>query len=78
MTLEEVGNWTGNMADIGPLYPWVGAESIFAIVLLIFWIGWHVLQFRMEERNYNDDMQTLKREGNMDRALKGERILRSM
>jgi hypothetical protein len=78
MTLEEVGTWTGNVADIGPIYPWVGGEWIMAIVLLVIWVVWHIWQFSMENRNYEDDLQTLRREGNMERALRGERILRSM
>jgi hypothetical protein len=78
MTLEEVGTWTGNVAEIGPIYPWFGSEVVMTIVLLAIWIIWHVWQIGMEESNFHDDMQTLKREGNMERALRGERILRSM
>ena len=78
MTLEEVGNWQGSMADIGPLYPMVGSEGILAIILLVFWIGWHIWQFRMENANYRDDLKTLKQNDNMAKALRGERILRSM
>ena len=78
MTLKEAGNWAGNMTDIGILYPWHGLEWIMALALLVFWIGWHIWQFRMENRNYEDDIRTLKQGDNMSRALKGERILRSM
>jgi len=78
MTLEEVGNWQGNIADIGPLYPMVGSEGILTIILIVFWIGWHIVQFRMENRNYEDDLKTLKQNDNMTKALRGERILRSM
>ncbi len=78
MTLEEVGNWQGNMLDIGPLYPWVGSETILVILGVIFWIGWHIWQIRMENANYEDDLNTLKQNDNMSKALKGERILRPM
>lgn len=78
MSLESIGSWGGNILDIGPLYPMVGSEGVLAILGVIFWIGWHIWQWRMESANYNDDMETLKHNGNMDRALKGERILRSM
>ena len=78
MTLEEVGNWQGNMLDIGPLYPWVGSEVVMVIVGLVFWIGWHIWQFRMENANYEDDLKTLKQNDNMTKALKGEKILRPM
>ncbi|MGH6915407.1 MAG: hypothetical protein ACREH3_17090 [Geminicoccales bacterium] len=78
MTLEEAGNWSGTITDIGPLYPMVGTEVVLVLIGLVFWIGWHIWQFRMENANYRDDLETLKTNGNMERALKGERILRSM
>lgn len=78
MKLEEVGTWTGDVSQIGPIYPMVGTEGILTIILIVVWIGWHIWQIRMEESNYNDDLKTLKQGDNMERALKGERILRSM
>jgi hypothetical protein len=33
---------------------------------------------RMENSNYADDLETLKQNGNMNRALRGEAILRPM
>lgn len=78
MTLEQVGNWNGNVTDIGPLYPMVGSETILLLIGLVFWIGWHIWQIRMENANYADDLNTLKTNGNMSRALKGEAILRPL
>lgn len=71
-------DWQGTMTEMGPLYPFAGAETVLVILGLVFWIGWHIWQARMETSNYNDDMQTLKVNGNMERALKGEKVLRSM
>lgn len=78
MPFEDIGNWQGNMLDIGPLYPWVGSEVVMVILGLVFWIGWHIWQFRMENSNYEDDLKTLKQNDNMTKALKGEKILRPM
>lgn len=78
MTLEEAGSWSGNLTEIGPLYPMVGSETVLVIIGLVFWIGWHIWQFRMENSNYSDDLETLKTNGNMNRALKGEAVLRPM
>ncbi|WP_374368711.1 hypothetical protein [Dongia sp.] len=71
-------NWHGNMLDIGPLYPFVGSEFVMFIICVAFWIAWHFLQWRMEESNYVDDMEVLKKGDNLERALKGEKVLRSM
>lgn len=78
MTLEEAATWSGTMTDIGPLYPMAGSEGLMVLVGVIFWIGWHVWQIRMENANYTDDLETLKQNGNMGRALQGEAILRPM
>ncbi len=78
MTLAEAGSWAGNMAELNILYPGHGLEELMTIALIVIWIGWHVWQIRMEESNYADDLNTLKQGDNMSRALKGERILRSL
>ncbi len=78
MSTGNVENWTGAMTDIGPLYPFVGTEVVLVIIGLVFWVVWHVLQWRMESSNYNDDLEVLKNPEKMDRALKGEKVLRDM
>lgn len=78
MTLEEVGSWNGTISDLGPLYPMVGSETILVVIGLVFWVVWHIWQFRMENANYRDDLETLKVNDNMNKALRGERVLRSM
>lgn len=78
MSTGSFDSWNGNILDIGPLYPFVGSEMVWFIVCVAFWLVWHVLQWRMEEANYQDDMEVLKKGDNMERALKGEKVLRSM
>jgi len=78
MSTGSFENWHGNMLDIGPLYPFVGSEGLLIILGLVFWIGWHIWQHRMESANYKDDMETLRHDDNMNRALRGEKVLRSM
>jgi len=78
MSTGTFDSWNGNVLDIGPLYPFVGTEMVWFIVCVVFWLAWHLLQWRMEEANYNDDMEVLKKGDNMERALKGEKVLRSM
>lgn len=78
MSTGSVETWNGTVTDIGPLYPFVGSEVVLVIIGLAFWIGWHVLQHRMEQSNYDDDMEVLKNPDKMDRAMKGEKVLRDM
>lgn len=67
-------NWDGNITDIGPIYPWVGAEVAMVIVALIFWIGWHVLQIRMENRRYEDQARALRQSGDLQKVMQSERF----
>ncbi|MBM3517889.1 MAG: hypothetical protein FJX56_08450 [Alphaproteobacteria bacterium] len=53
-------NWAGTIADIGAIYPWGGTsggawEVIFWIVGLVAWLGWHIAQFRFENKTYTED-----------------------
>jgi hypothetical protein len=78
MSTGSFETWKGTVTDIGPLYPFVGSEVALVIIGLAFWIVWHLLQHRMEQSNYNDDMEVLKNPDKMDRAMKGEKVLRDM
>lgn len=78
MATGQITDWQGQMTEIGPLYPFAGAEVLLVIVGVVFWIAWHIWQARMETANYKDDIEVLKQNGNMERALKGEKILRPM
>lgn len=50
-----IENWTGNMLDIGPLYPFVGSEGLLVIVGVVVWIGWHIWQVRFESQSYEQN-----------------------
>jgi hypothetical protein len=48
MSTNGLTSWAVDLKDIGAIYPFQGAEVLFVILGLVFWIGWHVLQTRME------------------------------
>ncbi len=41
-----------NLAEIGPLYPFVGSEVMWVIIGLVLWIVWHVLQISSEKEHH--------------------------
>lgn len=41
-----------NLADIGPIYPFVGSEVMWVIIGLVLWIVWHVLQISNEKESH--------------------------
>ena len=72
MTTANFANWDGNLLDIGPIYPFVGWEGIMALIALIFWIGWHILQIRAENRQLEDETAQLRQSGNLQKAVEAE------
>ena len=49
--MATVNNWIDHLsaAEVqGAIYPGVGTEGVLVILLLVIWIGWHVLQNNAE------------------------------
>jgi len=57
MATGQVESWAGTIADIGPMYPFVGTEVIWVIVGVVFWLAWHVIQARKENREWEEDLR---------------------
>ena len=72
------GDWNGNILDIGPIYPFVGWETLMVLLLIVFWIGWHVLQIRKEHRDYDAQARLLRQGDNLYRAVEAEHTLERM
>jgi hypothetical protein len=67
MSTGSFENWAGNIADMGPIYPFVGSEFALFIIGMALWIAWHVVQTKRENRVYEEevkkygDAETLRR-----------------
>jgi hypothetical protein len=72
------GDWNGNITDIGPIYPFVGAEWLMVLLLVIFWVGWHVVQVRSESRLHEEEARALRQGDALQRALQAEHTLERM
>lgn len=73
MSTGNFANWDGNLLDIGPIYPLVGWEGLMVVLGIIFWVGWHVMQIRMENKQIEDETAALGQQGNLQKALDAER-----
>ena len=52
--METVTNWIDHLsaAEVkGAIYPGVGTEGVLVIILLVIWIGWHVLTSASEDKH---------------------------
>ena len=65
-------NWDGN------IYPFVGWETLMVIVLVVAWVGWHIMQMRMENKLHDDDARMLRQGDNLHRAMAEEHTLERM
>ena len=75
MTTGSFTDWSGNLLDIGPLYPFVGWEVFMVLLGFIFWIGWHVLQIRAENSQLENEASQLRQAGSLQKAINSERVI---
>jgi hypothetical protein len=43
-------DWAVDLAEVGAIYPFQGWELAMTIAGVIFWLGWHRIQFKAESR----------------------------
>lgn len=55
--MATVTSWSGNIADLGAIYPMVGSEGVLFIIGLATWIVWHIIQSRIENKTYEDEIR---------------------
>jgi hypothetical protein len=55
-------NWAGKIADIGPIYPFVGSEGLLVIVGVALWLGWHIMQTKQENQEHRESVKHSKEE----------------
>ena len=78
MSTGNFENWDGNIADIGPIYPFVGSEGIMVILAVVIWIGWHIFQIKTENKRYEEQASALRQSGALQKALNDEHTLERM
>lgn len=57
MSTNGYENWAIDLGEVGAIYPFQGGEVILVILGLVFWIAWHVIQFRQEKEDIAYDME---------------------
>lgn len=59
-------SWAVDLAEVGPIYPMQGWEIPMVIVGVIFWLGWHRIQFVRE----GDHLEQAKKIGDAKKVAK--------
>ncbi len=72
MSTGAIDTWNTAMADLGPLYPWPGTEFVWFIIGMALWIGWHVIQARMEKAQYEEEVKRFGDAESLEKLLAEE------
>ena len=55
-----VQSWAEQIAALGPIYPWLGAEPWLCGIGVVLFVGWFFAQGRMEAREYAEELARKK------------------
>lgn len=70
MSTTIVTSWATDIAQLGPIYPFVGTEILMYILGLIFWISFHVIQLRKENQAFKEQVEKFGDDKHLQRAVK--------
>lgn len=57
MSTNGITSWAVDLGQVGAIYPFQGGEVLMVILGLAFWIAFHVLQIRNEQREVTHEME---------------------
>ena len=72
MTTTGIESWAVDLKDIGAIYPFQGGEELFVIVGVLLWLGWHVVQMRAENEEYDGIVSRHGDDASINEALEGD------
>ena len=61
--------WAVDLAEVGAVYPWQGAEVVLVLVGVVLWLLWHVWQLKAESQEFKDDLAKYGSAEQIKRAL---------
>ncbi len=71
-------NWDGDVSQLGPLYPFVGWEFLFVIVLVVVWAWWQITQVSRENRQLDGEAAAMRQSGALQKAIEEEHTIERM
>ncbi|RKT34795.1 hypothetical protein BXY70_0818 [Roseovarius halotolerans] len=73
MSTTIVESWSGaDLSQLGPIYPMVGTEMILFIIGLAFWLAFHVMQARIEQKEMEEDEAAARSSERLQRVFEAE------
>lgn len=59
-------SWAVDLAEVGPVYPFQGSEVLMVALGVIFWIGWHRIQYVREHKH----LEAARKVGDKEKVAK--------
>ena len=72
MATTGIESWAVDLKDIGAIYPFQGTEGLFVLAGVILWLGWHLLQMRTENEEYDGIVSQHGDDASVNQALDGD------
>jgi len=73
MSTTVIETWAGaDLSQIGPIYPMVGTEMILFAAGVIFWLLFHILQARIENKEFERDEALAQSPERLTRVFESE------
>ena len=68
-----VETWVGtDITTLGPIYPMVGTETVLVIIGVVFWLGFQIMQGRIEADEMAADEEAARSPERLARVFKEE------
>lgn len=62
MSTNGLESWAVDLAEIGAVYPFIGWEKLMVLLGVIFWIGWHRIQYVRESAHLDEAARVLDKD----------------
>ncbi|MFK7938679.1 MAG: hypothetical protein AB8B82_04820 [Roseovarius sp.] len=73
MSTTSIETWAGaDLSQIGPIYPMVGTEMMLVAAGLVFWLLFHILQARIEKKEFEKDEALARSPERLKRVFEDE------
>lgn len=62
--------WTTNLSELGPLYPFSGAEMVLALIGVAIWVIWHIVQMKREGKLNEEEDKLFSDKAELEKSIR--------
>ncbi len=61
--------WQTNLMEVTEIYPFVGTEFALAVIAIVSWVVWHLVQIKMENKALEEEAQRFSDKNKLAQAM---------